>query len=292
MEQRFTSFEEGIAAARDLLEVERFVEAEPVLRQLAQIEPAHEGVLDNLGWVLDLHGKLDDALAYYRNAVAHGAYPIDGDFDRIYEQAMIATRSCPTPLRRRARFHSLLEKLSTVLALDGGIVECGCFRGLSSHLMCGRLRLRDPAFRGGNYHIFDSFQGLGLPTPEDDAPAGDPQAEQVAKACKPGAFAAPLEDVRRHLAEFPEIEYHPGWIPLTFHRLPESGYRFIHLDVDLYDPTLSALEYFHPRLVRGGTIVCDDYGWPGARRAILEYCNEARVGYTVTDVGQAVIVRR
>jgi O-methyltransferase len=290
-EKRIASFEEGARVASDLLREERFVDAEPILRELAQMQPAHERVVDFLCGVLYEHGKFEDALTYYRNAVAHGAYPLGGDFDRVYEQSMVATRTCPAPLKRRARFHALIERLATVSGLEGCVVECGSYRGLSSHLMCARLQAFDPAFRGRNYHIFDSFQGLSVPTLEDEAPADDPRAAHVAKLCQPGAFAASLDEVRRNLSAFPEISYHPGWIPLTFRALPERAYRFIHLDVDLYDPTLSALEYFYPRLVRGGTIVCDDYAWPGARQAIREYCEEQRVEYTVTDTEQAVIVR-
>lgn len=289
-EQQIASFNETAKVARDLMREKRYVEAEPVLRQLAQMQPTNEAILDGLVWVLNLHGKLDEAIEFYRNALAHGAYPLDADFDRVYEHAMIATRSAPTPLKRRARFHSLLEKLSMVAGLEGSIAECGCFMGLSSYLMCGKLRQLDPNFRGQNYHIFDSFQGLGIPTPEDDAPPDDPHAGTIDRLCRPGAFAASLDLVKRNLAEFPAIEYHPGWIPLTFHGLREMSYRFVHLDVDLYDPTLSALEYFYPRLVRGGTIVCDDYSWPGARLAIDEYCQEHRIDRAVTQFGQAVIV--
>ena len=48
--------------------------------------------------------------------------------------------------------------------------------------------------------------------------------------------------------------------------LAETRYRFVHIDVDIYEPTYACLEYFHPRMVEGGLIVIDDYGfpsWPG-----------------------------
>jgi hypothetical protein len=98
-----------------------------------------------------------------------------------------------------------------------------------------------------------------------------------------------MEEVRQALAEFPGVEYHPGWIPDSFRGLPERRYRFVHLDVDLYAPTLAALEYFLPRMARGGTIVCDDYGWQGARLALDEFGAREGISLTITAHKQAVI---
>jgi predicted O-methyltransferase YrrM len=97
--------------------------------------------------------------------------------------------------------------------------------------------------------------------------------------------------VRRGLAAFPAVEFHPGWIPQSFAGLREMTYRFVHLDLDLHDPTLAALEYFYPRMVKGGILVCDDYSWPGARKAIEDFCARHRVAFEATPHGQAVLRR-
>lgn len=137
---------------------------------------------------------------------------------------------------------------------------------MSSHLILSRLRLHDPAFAGRGHHVFDSFQGLSAPTVEDEVNDDDPNADSIRLMSQPGSFRASLAEVKQALAEFPEVKYHPGWIPLSFGGLPERKYRLVHLDVDLYDPTLAALEHFYPRLSRQGVIVRDDYGWPGGAR--------------------------
>ena len=51
-------------------------------------------------------------------------------------------------------------------------------------------------------------------------------------------------------------------------------YSFVHIDVDLYQPTLDSHEYFFERLHKGGIIVCDDYGYsqfPGASLAVDKF---------------------
>jgi hypothetical protein len=47
--------------------------------------------------------------------------------------------------------------------------------------------------------------------------------------CAQGAFAASLGQVKLNLADFPDIAFRPGWIPLTFHELPEHQYRIVHM---------------------------------------------------------------
>ena len=45
--------------------------------------------------------------------------------------------------------------------------------------------------------------------------------------------------------------------------LPESPHSIVYLHIDLNSakPTLAALNFFYPRLVKGGVILFDDYGW-------------------------------
>lgn len=56
--------------------------------------------------------------------------------------------------------------------------------------------------------------------------------------------------------------------------MENKTFALVHVDVDLYQPTLDSLEFFFPRLLPGGILVCDDYGsgsYPGARTAMDEY---------------------
>ena len=58
-------------------------------------------------------------------------------------------------------------------------------------------------------------------------------------------------------------------------RLPEDArFALVHLDCDLYAPTRAAMEFFYPRLTRGGLLVVHDYAsghWPGVVRAVDEF---------------------
>ncbi len=261
------------AMARWLVENERFV-------------PVSEALIETL---FDAGEKAESLAAF-----SHFARMLDptGDewFDAVYLSGLGRTGARPTPLRRRHRFHGLVQQLDATAGVAGDVVECGCFRGLSSYLLCSALRRERPHFNGGGYHVFDSFQGLSEPAAEDRVPADAADRERLEEMTKAGRFAAPAEVIKDVLTDFPGVAYYPGWIPQSFAGLPERRYRFVHVDVDLYEPTRGALEYFYPRLSPGGRIVSDDYNWPGCRKAIEEFCASRSIAFQTTAQLQAYIV--
>ena len=60
-----------------------------------------------------------------------------------------------------------------------------------------------------------------------------------------------------------QIVYHKGCIPEVFQQLPNSTNSIIYMHIDLNStkPTIASLEFFFPKLVPGGVILFDDYGW-------------------------------
>jgi hypothetical protein len=253
------------------------------------VPAARRQALEQLLEALFAQGRDGRVSRLFREYTAAFAAHPDSAFDDLYLAGVFGTRTSPLPLRRRDRFFLLLREFEQTLGLHGSVAECGCFRGLSSYLMCSRLRQHDAAFDGSGYRIFDSFQGLSEPQAEDAlaaAGAGAPLPQDV----QAGRFAAALADVKRALTPFPGIAYFPGWIPQAFPR-DEARYRFVHIDVDLYRPTRDSLEYFWPRLVPGARVVCDDYNWPGGRRAVDEFCAAQGARARITASTQAVIER-
>lgn len=287
--KKIKSIEEAAQLADLYMSRGKYRSAELIYRQLLKYEP-HK-LLYNSGLAESLFRqlKVEESLATFQKLLDELNPTNDKDYDALYVQALRATLSSPAPLHRMLRFYELVRQLSFTLALEGDVVECGCFRGLSSYLMCNYLKRHDAGFTGKGYHIFDSFRGLSEPSIEDDIPAGHANAESLAVMSQKGAFAASLKHVQHNLKAFPEIEFHPGWIPASFAGLPERTYKFVHVDVDLYDPTLACVEFFYPRLTRGGLLVSDDYSWPGACKAIDEFCAERKIEFAVTPYKQAIL---
>lgn len=219
-------------------------------------------------------------------------------FEDIMAQAVEATGLQVPPLkaiRRREATLNLIRYFRHARALPGLWAECGVFAGTTSLALCLAARAEQPGFDGAGLHLIDSFEGLSELGEADlrAAQAADGSVTMMRPPRNRTNFAAPLEAVRGAMVGFPGALLHKGWIPEVLAELPEAPWSFVHVDVDLYQPTLECLRYFFPRLVRGGIIVCDDYGspaFPGARRAWIEFCGDT-LGYVALPTGQSVLVK-
>ena len=185
----------------------------------------------------------------------------------------------PRDLRSAERKFAVRELVRSIPDVPGDTAECGTYRGATSYFIC--------LARGkGKHHIFDSFEGLSRPGPQDRP--DDPYAF----LWKPGDFSVSEDVARQNLQEFPYVAYHRGWIPERFEDVRDRRFCFVHIDVDLYQPTLESLLFFYPRMERGGIIVCDDYGFstcPGARKACDEFFEDKPEPIIHLPTGQGVI---
>jgi len=176
---------------------------------------------------------------------------------------------------RKWILHQLLRLTAHV---PGDTAECGVFRGASSWLI-GAAN----AAGGGakTHHLFDSFAGLSEPGAAD----GNYWAR--------GDLSCNLEEVGRALQPF-KVEFHSGWIPERFNEVADRKFSFVHIDVDLAEPTRESMAFFYPRMESGGIILCDDYGFstcPGATRAIDEYLQDKPEKMMALPDGGGFIIR-
>ena len=183
-----------------------------------------------------------------------------------------------------SNFHSadrkylLRELLKLVHHVPGAFAECGVYRGGSAFLLCQAAERQ-----GREVHLFDSFSGLSAPGERD----GDYWTE--------GALSVDEKNVRERLGAYERlIAVHAGWIPDRFADVEDSQFAFVHIDVDLYQPTADSLRFFYPRLAGGGIIVCDDYGFttcPGARAAVDEFFADGPEPVLHLPTGQGVVIK-
>jgi O-methyltransferase len=178
------------------------------------------------------------------------------------------------------RKFAMKELLKLALPLEGDLAECGVFRGASAFLLAKGIAARAPNKR---LHLFDSFAGLSAPRPDLDG-----------AHWHSGDLACNLADVASNLKERANlVVFHPGWIPERFSEVSGKNFCFVHIDVDLFEPTRDALTFFGPRMVPGGLMVCDDYGFetcPGARRAMDEFADAGGQAIVHLPTGQGVII--
>jgi hypothetical protein len=158
---------------------------------------------------------------------------------------------------------TLWQLLRLVENVKGDTAECGVFKAASSWLICCHNQKNSS---DKIHHMFDSFEGLSLPNDIDE------------QHWKKGDLAVPENIVIKNLKEFSEkITINKGWIPEKFSDYEERIFSFVHIDVDLYQPTKDSINFFYDRMSPGGIILCDDYGFtscPGATKSIDEFLND------------------
>jgi hypothetical protein len=199
---------------------------------------------------------------------------------RHYFQSAHARNITGIPDERCFTLQNVVRALRDV---PGDVAECGLRFGKSTAFMLAADRT-DRAYR-----LFDSFEGLSTPAPEDVL------EEKGESHWQKADLSVPEDVVRANLAGFAnELNIYKGWIPDRFSEVADRSFALLHVDVDLYEPTRDALEFFWPRLSPGGMVVCDDYGsrkCPGAKRAFDEYFADGRGRLMELPTVQAIVVK-
>lgn len=129
------------------------------------------------------------------------------------------------------------------------MAEAGVYRGGTAAIMLSASQKR--------LHLFDTFEGL---------PHGEGEFEK-------GEWEGSVAEVRKNLGEWIDrVEFHPGLFPASAAGMSDHRFSFVHLDLDLYDSTHAALEWFWPRMEVGGILLSHDYPFSnGVVRAFHEF---------------------
>jgi len=184
-------------------------------------------------------------------------------------------------LTRPDRAYVLQQCARQAMHLPGDFAEAGVFRGGTAWFLADLL-----AERGDQrpLHLFDSFAGM----PADADPLRDGHAG--------GDFGdTSLEAVRALLAPYPNAVFHPGFLPATFAGLEDRRFAFVHVDVDIHAAVRDAIAFFYPRLVPGGVLLFDDYGFEiykrAARKAVDDAFADKPEQPLVLRTGQCLVTR-
>src|SRR5262249_12055949 len=93
------------------------------------------------------------------------------------------------------------------------------------------------------------------------------------------------------------IKFVKGYFPDTQDQIPiDVRFALVHIDCDLYKPFRAGLEFFYPRLVKGGFLAMHDYNslsWDGAEKAIDEFfADKPEKIIPIPDAFGTVVIRK
>jgi len=161
----------------------------------------------------------------------------------------------------RVRFYNLwfqIERLNTN-DIQGSFAELGVYKGETAraiHFMDEKRKL----------YLFDTFNGFSNNDLEHE--------NQSDERFEANMFAdTSLEKVKKYISGNDNIIFKAGLFPSTAKGLENELFAFVNIDADLYAPTIAALDFFYPRMSKGGVIIIHDYNhnWHGIPKAIDEF---------------------
>jgi hypothetical protein len=162
--------------------------------------------------------------------------------------------------------------------IEGAFVECGVARGGCSALMASvAARYK----RARKTWLFDSFEGLPLPTQKDYDQAGRSTGQHVHPLQQRSCLGTLNEVEELLFSHFSlnksDIFLVKGWFQDS---LPQYKQRvgpisLLRIDGDWYESTKCCLENLYDNVVAGGHVIVDDYGTCyGCMRAVDDFLRD------------------
>tara|TARA_B100000029_G_scaffold297820_1_gene290993 strand:- start:919 stop:1467 length:549 start_codon:yes stop_codon:yes gene_type:complete len=161
----------------------------------------------------------------------------------------------------------------------GDMAEVGVFQGGSAKIIC-------EAKKSSKLHLFDSFEGLPEVSEIDKT-----RIESI-KFYEKQFSNTELSKVKNYLSDYNNVFFYQGFFPKTAKPVENNIFSFVHLDVDLFDSTIQCLEFFYPRLEKGGIIISHDYSSViGVKKAFHDYFKDKDVSIINLLESQCMIIK-
>jgi hypothetical protein len=184
----------------------------------------------------------------------------------------------PFTMTSAERMYALYKSVQYLVKanIEGDFVECGVWKGGSMMLAAMELQ-RLTSVR--DLYLFDTFTGMSEPG-AFDTHRGVSAREQWENN-REGELNwghISMDQVKRNMYStgYPieRMKFVQGRVEETLRiseNVPEK-ISILRLDTDWYESTKVELETLFPRLMPGGVLILDDFGWwEGSRKAVEEY---------------------
>lgn len=189
------------------------------------------------------------------------------NFKQIYEA------SSPFTMTSLAKMQKLYESIVYVNEnnIEGSYVECGVYKGGSiMNMALAQLNYNKIV----HIYLYDTFEGM-TPQGEFDINHQGIPAFRILKNPSKRCICS-LEEVKKNLklTGYPQefLHFCQGDVAVTLKEEVPGKIALLRLDTDWYESTKIELEILYPKLVEGGMLILDDYGyWRGARKAADDY---------------------
>ncbi len=186
-----------------------------------------------------------------------------------------------SPLPRLAKSIAHYEIYKKIINLPGEVIECGVYKGASIVRFATYREMIESQYSRKiiGFDAFGAFPQVSSGGGQDEKFIADFQ-----NAGGDGISQEDMEYVfkRKGITNYELIKGDiRETLPAYVKKRPELRIALLHIDVDVYDPTMVVLETLFDHIVPCGIIVLDDYATVyGATRAVDKFFSE-RAGHSL-----------
>lgn len=178
------------------------------------------------------------------------------------------------------RKHVLASCAVNCLLLEGDFVECGTEYGFGVDVVSDYIDFKSTS---KSWWLYDTFAGV----PDSQMDKGT--------APNPAVVAAnQFEIVKMKFIDQPRFKIIKGMVPDSFVQGIPSEIAYLHIDMNNAFAELAAIKELLDRVVIGGHVILDDYGWVAfARQHMSENLFFRNLGFRVMELptGQGLFVK-
>ncbi|MES2690013.1 MAG: TylF/MycF/NovP-related O-methyltransferase [Bacteroidota bacterium] len=164
--------------------------------------------------------------------------------------------------------------------IHGSVAELGVYQGSFASAI-------NQVFPDRKLYLFDTFEGFDKRDIQTEIANNFSEGNQDFSATS-------VESVLGRMKYPQNCVVKKGYFPESARGMDNEEFVFVSIDTDLYEPILKGLEFFYPKLVKGGCIFIHDFNnheYTGARKAVYDYCTNNRVSYLpLADIGGSVVI--
>jgi O-methyltransferase len=148
------------------------------------------------------------------------------------------------------RIHVLCWAATNAKNLEGDFVDCGVNTGIFSRAVINYIDFNST---NKKYYLLDTFNGL------DERYSTKEELHQSLND-KYRSQSNTYENVKNTFKDF-NVEIIKGSVPETLELVKSSKVCYLSIDMNCVQPEVDALNFFWDKLVVGGIIILDDYGY-------------------------------
>ena len=206
-------------------------------------------------------------------------------FQEAYQYGLINARS---GIAIQWRVHVALWVAAQCAKLEGDFIECGVHTGILSGSIMTWLDFGK--MENQTYYLLDTFEGI----PVEQISDKERSLGIAGMNRKYEHGEKTYLDTKAKFSKWDNCKIIRGRVPETLQHVKSEKFSYISIDMNVVAAEIAAAEFLWPKLVPGGMMLLDDYGWEShiqQKIAFDEFAERHGIEVLSLPTGQAILMK-